>query len=336
MAPIQDRNCRHMPAFETDLIVTVTPNPAVDVTVFVPALHPGEVNTAAEARESAGGKGINVASCLADFGRRVAATGFLGKANEAIFARHLQSKGIADRFLRLEGATRTGIKVVDTTTNTTTDINLPGLGPDPRHVDALFDTVDGLVRPGRWFVLAGSLPPGLSDGFYRELAARILHADGHVALDTSGNALREGLRAGVTLAKPNLRELEWLCGTNLTEPDRILAAGEELLASGIRTVVISMGAEGALFLEDTQRLLVHPPATRVQSTVGAGDAMMAGMIAGACDGLDLAARARRATAFSLDTLTRIGAHLDPARVQKIEAQLTIDNPDGAAESAAPG
>ncbi len=305
-------------------VVTVTANPAVDQTVMVSGFRAGEVNVAREVCATAGGKGVNVAAFLADYGISVEATGFLGRENEAIFTEFLAEKRVADRFVRLPGSTRTGTKIVDETTQTTTDLNLPGLTPETEHVEELLHMLDQLVRPGRWFVLAGSLPAEMPPDFYARLIKRITQGGGRVALDTSGEALRQGVQACPALVKPNIEELRTLVGRPLEGVDEVVEAARGLVASGIGTVVVSMGEEGAVFVEGEQALLARPPAVRVRSTVGAGDAMVAGMVAGALGGLPLPDRARLATAFSLTAVTRIGAGLHRTEVESYDCLVSLE------------
>lgn len=307
--------------------VTVTLNPAVDQTVFVSGFRPGEVNVAHQAQVTAGGKGVNVAAFLADFQTPVEATGFLGDRNQEIFTAFLAGKGIRDRFVRIPGWTRTGFKIVDEAVETTTDVNLPGPVPPREQGERLSAVIETLARPGRWFALSGSLPAGMPSDTYATLIRRIVAHGGRVALDTSGEPLRWGLEAGPALIKPNLDELRALTGASLQTLPDIIAAGRTLMARGISTVVISMGPRGAVFLEQGAVLQARPPSVRVKSTVGAGDAMVAGMLAGALRGLSLAERARLATAFALHALTCIGAGVDPTAVESYGKRICVERLD---------
>lgn len=293
-------------------VVTVTPNPAIDWTVPVPGFTPGTVNRAQHPHARPGGKGVNVAARLADYGCRVAVTGFLGRGNPAVFEELFHRKRMGDAFVRIDGETRVGIKITDAARQQTTDVNLPGPPTTGADVQALRDTVAGLAAPGRVFVLAGSLPPGVDPAFYAELTALLRAAGCIVALDTSGEPLRLGIGAAPHVAKPNVHELEALAGRPLGSFDEVVMAAYGLVEAGVELAAVSMGAEGALFVRRGRVVLALPPAVRVRSTVGAGDAMVAGIVAGGLAGLDLGDVARLATAFSLDALTRD----DPATVSR--------------------
>lgn len=284
-------------------VATVTLNPAIDRTVRVAGLAPGAVNRAELVGDRAGGKGVNVAAGLAEQGHRVAALGFLGEDNAEVFARFFAERGVEDRCQRLPGATRMGIKIVDTKGGGTTDLNFPGLAPAARDLEGLMLRLDSL-EGARWCVLAGSLPPGVAHDFYA-VATRRLRARGvRVALDTSGAALRAALAAGPDLIKPNEHELSELVGRPLADEAAVIAAARELVAGGAGLVAVSRGAEGAVFVRGDEVVAARPPRIEVGSTVGAGDAMVAGLVAAGLRGLGLAETARLATAFSLHALTR--------------------------------
>ncbi|WP_237567162.1 1-phosphofructokinase family hexose kinase, partial [Burkholderia thailandensis] len=148
-------------------VVTVTPNPALDQTVRVRNLTLGDVNRAESLEFNAGGKGVNVAGCLADYGIATIATGLLGADDGAAFDAMFADKQIADRFVRIAGRTRINVKLVDDARGETTDINLATSRPAAADVAALERRIAELAAPGRWFVLAGSLPPGVAASFYR-------------------------------------------------------------------------------------------------------------------------------------------------------------------------
>ncbi len=313
---------RHPPA----QVVTVTPNPAIDWTLTVPGFAAGRVNRVESERSRAAGKGVNVAAALAGHGVRAAATGFLGRDNAAPFEAMFAGAGIADAFVRIAGATRVGIKVADPAGQQTTDVNFPGPAPEPGDVRALLDTVAGLAagEPRPWFVLAGSLPPGVEPTLYRDLARTLRAAGCAVVVDASGEPLRHALDAAPRVVKPNVHELEALVGEELSSTEAVVRAARALLARGVELAVVSMGGDGALFVRDGAVLLARPPRVEVRSTVGAGDAMVAGIVAGRLRGLPLPDVARLATAFSLDALTRDpAASASPAAVEAWAARVEV-------------
>jgi len=305
--------------------VTITLNPAIDQTIAIPNFQAGAVNRVARSQSNAGGKGVNAAAFLADYGLDVTVTGFLGAENPGLFERLFVEKGIADRFVRLPGSTRTGIKISDDARQQTTDINFPGLVPTPAQVDELFQIVESLAAGQPWFVMSGSLPAGCPAGIYADLVGLAARYGCPVALDTSGEALRVALPAAPAVVKPNIDELRAVAGGPLETQAEIIAAARSWLALGIETVVVSMGAAGALFVEAGEVLLAVPPPVRVRSTVGAGDAMLSGTVAGKMQGFSLPDCARLATAFSLVAIAHLGAgipSLDALQAYKQRVSVT--------------
>jgi 1-phosphofructokinase len=307
-------------------IATVTLNPAIDQTVRVDHFQPNTVNRSQWMQFNAGGKGINVASFLVDAGYSVAATGFLGQENDDIFKRFFARKGIKDHFVSIPGSTRIGIKIVDEAQQQTTDINQPGLAPSSDAMETLLQVIDELAASYDWFALSGALPPGVPSSTYAGIIAQLKGRGRQVALDTSGAALHQGILAGPTIAKPNIDELQQLVDSSLTSESEIEQAARRLLNYGAQLIVVSMGRQGAMFINSDETVVATPPGIAVKSTVGAGDAMVAGLISGQIQGLDLSECARLATAFSLEAISHVGAYLTSPDVLREYAELVTVYP----------
>lgn len=309
---------------QTQRIATITLNPAIDQTVSIPNFQAGQVNRVTASQSDPGGKGVNVASFLADFGLTVSVSGFLGEENTHLFERLFTEKGIKDRFVRIPGSTRIGIKIIDEINRQTTDVNFPGLAPRSQDIEALFGRVDELAEDCKWFVLSGSIPAGVPADIYQRLVVSIKTRGNLVALDTSGKGLQQALSVKPDLVKPNVYELEEVMERSLNSPELIEQAAGELNRQGIETVVVSMGEKGAVFVQSGETVLAQPPQVEVKSTVGAGDAMIAGMVAGLMQGKSLADCARLATAFSISAITRVGSGLPALKtIQSTMKQVTI-------------
>ena len=304
-------------------VVTVTANPAADQTVWIPGFRAGEVNRVRRQEVTAGGKGVNVAAFLAAFGIETLATGFLGTANAGLFEDFLAERGVEERFVRVHGTTRTGVKIVDEEGGTTTDINFPGFDVPGERVTDLETLVASVRRPDVWIVLSGSLPPGAPADLYARLSTSAREAGMRVAVDTSGPPLSEAVRTLPDLLKPNREELEELTGRSLGDRQALVGAARELVDAGISTVVVSLGGEGALFVRAGEALFAAPPPVRVASTVGAGDAMVAGTIAGTLRDLPLAGVAALATATAATKIGRVGPHLDAAAAEAASKTVTV-------------
>ncbi len=309
-------------------IVTVTLNPAVDQTIVVDRLTLGAVHRARESRSNAGGKGVNVAGCLADWGEPVVATGILGRDNAALFEAFFAEKGIEDRFVRVAGATRTNVKIADLERSDTTDINLPGLGVDAAALAAAKAALAGLVGAGTLVVLAGSLPDTLPADTLADMVDDLTGRGARVLLDTSGaplvRALATDRRTLPFCIKPNAAELAEWAGRPLVGEADLVEAARGLVARGIGLVAVSRGAEGALFVDAEGALSARLPPVEPLSTVGAGDAMVAGIAAGLSAGAGLGGVARLGVAFATAKLARVGPHLPSIAVVKdLAAQVSI-------------
>ena len=225
---------------------------------------------------------------------------------------------------RSAGRTRTNVKIIDEVQNQVTDINFPGQPPTAEDITDLHRIMDELAIAHDWFVLSGSLPAQVEPDIYAKLTQRLKAQGKKVVLDASGESLRQALAqpaqpALPDLIKPNLEELQEGLGRSLNSPAEIVQAARQLIKQGIGCVVVSMGAEGAIFVDSDAALWACPPPVEVVSTVGAGDAMVAGFVAGKLRQFSLADCARLATAFAIGTLSQVGARLPP--LDKVEALM---------------
>ncbi|SNY90734.1 1-phosphofructokinase [Cohaesibacter sp. ES.047] len=303
-------------------IATVTLNPAIDQTIRIDNFVAGGVNRVLGEQSDAGGKGVNVASFLSHFGHKVAVTGLLGARNPAIFERLFHDCGIVNRFVMAHGSTRINVKIVDTIQNRVTDVNFPGLSVSSYDVDGVFAAIDDLCAEGVGsFLFAGSLPAGTSTGLYAEIVAHLKAMGKRVVLDTSGPALKEAVLKGPDIIKPNLHEFNELTGNALTKPKDIVRVARELSdSSNVPLVVVSLGERGALFVTSEEALWARPPKVDVSTTVGAGDAMVAGLMHCLQLDLSLSDMARQSTACSVGALTEVGPLLPDVSVIDALAQ----------------
>lgn len=316
-------------------ILTVTFNPAIDQTVTLDRLVPGEVHRARSVRQNAGGKGVNVASCLADWGEDVSAYGLLGSDNAASFDALFAAKGIEDRFIRIAGTTRVNLKLVDPAG--TTDINLDGIAVDPGRAEMVAATICDAAREGDLVVLAGSLPPGCPPDTYAALTARLRAIGCRVVLDTSGLPMKCALESAQPphVVKPNRDELSQLLARPLPDMVALLEAARTLREGGVALVVVSMGADGALFVSNEGALTARLAIGEVASTVGAGDAMVAGITAALAEEVSLERTARLATAFAVAKLGMAGPNLPAlASVHALAEEVIVTPIETAATTAA--
>jgi len=306
-------------------IVTITLNPAVDRTLYFTQFNVGQVNRVGKERLDPAGKGINVAKVLKSLGYDVAVSGFLGQENANTFEDYFEAQGISNYFIKVDGATRVNTKIVDEASGQVSELNFPGIHDGTSNLQELENVIEQLAVESKFFVLSGSLPEEAPNDLYRKFTEMLKSYDCKVFLDTSGAALAEGIKAKPYAIKPNLDELKQFVGHSLDQEIDVLNAVERLISSGIAKVVISLGGKGALFADRNQRLLVRPPNVRVSSTVGAGDALVAGLVYGEAQGLSLTEQARWATAVAAASVAQPGTQAGQLNdVEKLLPKVIIE------------
>lgn len=304
-------------------VLTVTLNPALDLTVQLPSLRLGEVNRGESLQVHAAGKGLNVAQVLADLGHQLTVTGFLGEANPHAFEQLFATRGFADEFVRVAGETRSNIKLAEAD-GQVTDINGPGLVVDDAHRSELLERIKRLAPAHELVVVAGSLPRGVDSEWFVELLQALKGLGVRVALDTSGPALREGLATAPWLIKPNEEELAEARGIELVEPEALAREAWRLQVEGIEHVVVSQGAEGVSWFVPGAGLHAHPPRVRVVSTVGAGDSLLAGMLHGLLGGWPAERTLAHATAIAAQAVGQVGFGItDTDALAELEAAVRL-------------
>ncbi|HBC22552.1 1-phosphofructokinase [Stutzerimonas stutzeri] len=303
-------------------VLTVTLNPALDLTVQLPALRLGEVNRSDNLQVHAAGKGLNVAQVLADLGHQLTVTGFLGEANAQPFEQLFAARGFADEFVRVAGETRSNIKLAEAD-GRITDINGPGLEVGAAQRDELLARLERLVPGHELVVVAGSLPRGVELPWFVELLQQLARLGARVALDTSGAALREGLALSPWLIKPNEEELAQ--ARDLDPADaQALADEARRLNARIEHVVMSQGAAGVSWFSPAAAWHAQPPKVRVVSTVGAGDSLLAGMLHGLLAGWPAERTLAHATAIAAQAVGQIGFGItDRAQLAELEAAVRL-------------
>ncbi len=281
------------------MILTVTPNPSVDRTIEVAKLRRGAVNRARAHRVDAGGKGVNVARALAAHGHKATAIVPSGGAEGAQLLALLSGiEGLDVLTVDIAGAVRANVAVVEPD-GTTTKFNEPGPGMTRAELAALTNTVCDAAAGSDWVVVSGSLPPGAPAGWYADLVRRLVAAGERVAVDTSGAPLAKAVAARPNLVKPNRDELAELTGRRLATVSDVVAAARSL---DVDAVLASLGPDGAVLVSRSGAWHATAPAVAPRSTVGAGDAALAGFLAAGAEGTDalVAAVAWGSAATALD------------------------------------
>ena len=279
------------------MIITLTLNPSLDRTVEIDELVRGQVLRAASSHVDPGGKGVNVTRALLANGIASRAVLPCGGEEGQHLVRLLQAEGVDPICVWISGHSRSNLTLAEPN-GTVTKINEPGPALSMVEVDAVLAEVlaaaagPGTGRPAAdWVVVCGSTPPGLPVVAVTQLCERIVAAGVRLAVDTSGPALRAAAAAGADLVKPNREELAEVVGRELTALGDVVDAARELRSWGAGTVLASLGAEGAVLVDDDGVVVGSAPVDRPRNAVGAGDALLAGFLAAGAKGSDALAEA---------------------------------------------
>ena len=298
-------------------IFCLTLNPAIDLSLSVDALRPGSVHRCGPAQSDAAGKGVNVAQALTDLGHDITVGGFLGAENSASFERLFAARAWHDVFVRVAGETRINVKVGEAS-GRHTDFNTSGFVVSEVDIARLAEQTLALAAAFDAVVVAGSLPRGFAPAALGKWLAALRARNPRLVLDTSGEALKEGVGIRPWLIKPNAEELAELGQT-----------GAALHDAGIEHVLVSDGAAGVTWYGPSGVVHATPPPVPVVSTVGAGDTLVAGMVHALLDARPATDALRFATACGSYAVTRIGFGLkDVDALAAIESGVHVTNKTG--------
>jgi len=264
------------------MILTVTLNAAIDRTVAVPNFRLGHRHRAVESRTVAGGKGINVARALSRLDRPVIATGFAGGPTGGRLLEQLREETVLTDFTQIAAETRINLAVVDPTSGEQTEINERGPAVSREEVEAFVARLGYLASGAKLCVIAGTLPPGAGEDLYARMVKDLGERGVPVVLDAEGEAMLAGLRAGVAIVTPNEREAEELVGQEFADRDDLVHGLSELVRLGASEAAITRpdGCVAAVGEGAERRFLeVRTESLDPVSTVGSGDAFLAGYVA---------------------------------------------------------
>lgn len=306
------------------MIYTLTLNPALDREYQVPAIAFGEVLRAASVREDLGGKGFNVSRALLALGAPSVAVGLVGGHAGRRIADGLAALGVATELVELTGGeTRTNVTVVAPDRHVKVNEPGPALGPDEEA--RLVARVRALARAGDLWVLSGSLPPGARPELYGALVRILADAGARALLDTSGAALRAGCAAAPFLVKPNAAEARELTGLDAAAPAERAAAIAAVHRLGPAHVLLTLGAEGALLSDGARTWRARAPGIEERNPIGAGDALLAGVVFGLSRGLGLPEALRWGVAAGAAAASLPGTAVgDRGLVERLAAGVTVE------------
>ena len=307
------------------MITTVSLNPSVDKGVTIESFQYGSMNRVLQTRQDAGGKAVNVAMVASALGMETRCVGFLCRENGRIIDRTLTKHGVQTEWVWLEGSIRTNLKLLDAKAGIVTEINESGAPVDGAQLEAMDDLIARSHADSDFLVLTGSLPPGCPKSYYAQVIRSLTGSGCRMVLDAEGEALRQGIEARPYLIKPNRLELEIELGHALGSTKEVARAARELNDRGIARVAVSLGAEGALLADEHDVFFAPAMKIDVASTVGAGDSMVSGMIAGLQDELPTDEVLRRGAACAAASISKAGTRLTGrAEFEKMLTYITVE------------
>ncbi len=258
-----------------NMILTVTLNPAVDKTYTAGELITGNVNRMRTAMSFPGGKGINVARVLRQYGQRVCATGFLGGYAGDFIEDSLLDKQVECQFIRVEGETRSNMNIL-ADNGYVTEILEPGPLVEEEQLEQFLALYETLIEECEIVVISGSIGRGIPEDIYKTLIGKARFKGLRTMLDASGESLRAGMEAKPYFVKPNQKELEYIVGHKLVNREDVIEAALKVHAGGIAHVVVSMGKNGLLYV-CSGGVALYAKAENIQAvnTVGCGDCVVA-------------------------------------------------------------
>lgn len=262
------------------MIYTITLNPALDYILKHQTFKTGEINRSKQEIILPGGKGINVSIILKALEIDSQVLGYIAGFTGKEIEKEVQEYGIKTDFIKIEnGITRINIKIMTETEETA--INAQGPIIEPKHLQALYEKIE-TIQSGDWVILAGSIPQGLSDNSYENICSKLYDQNIKIVVDTTGDLLKNTLKYKPFLIKPNKEELGEIFNTKIKTTQEVLEYSKQLQQEGAKNVLVSLGKEGAILLDENGKIhqKENIKTTKRINTVGAGDSMVAGFIAG--------------------------------------------------------
>ena len=289
------------------MILTICPNPSMDCTIELDNLNVGMLNRISNKVETYSGKALNVAMGVARLKEKSFATGFMFENNGKMFEQTLEREGVAHKFVWNKGSVRVNYKIIDKR-SMLTEINDKGDEVSEEKQRELIDLVKVLAKDCDIAVMSGSLPKGVNAEFYGEVLKNV-PASVKKVVDTEKANLEFAVKENLYMVKPNLRELENIAGDTLSSKYDILKASYALLNKGVKMVMVSLGSEGAILTDGIKSFYCKSANVAVNSTVGAGDSMLASACVQIEKGADMEELLRCSVAAGTAAITTSGTNL---------------------------
>jgi 1-phosphofructokinase/tagatose 6-phosphate kinase len=309
------------------MIITVTLNAAIDKTLSVPNFRLGRRHRSVEQTTLPGGKGVNVARALKALGQPVIATGLAGGATGTRIVEALTEESVLNDFIRIREESRTNTAVLDPTSGQQTEINERGPRVSEHEVELFRDKLLYLARGASMVVFAGSLPRGVEPDVYAGLIPELRRLGLTVVVDTDGEPLRHAVRAGPSVASPNVAEAEELVGHEFNDDEDRIIAVREMVELGAREAIMTTpdGCFAQLLVGGAPRMLrARMEPLEPIATIGSGDAFLAGYLAARYGGSGPEECLRFAVACGAESTQHLGAGtIDPREAGRLLAEVEV-------------
>lgn len=269
------------------MILTITPNTAIDITYTIDGFSIDRVHRPYESRTVAGGKGVNVVRVLKELGREGIATGFVGGASGKSLLEKIEEEGLRHDFVHVKNDSRLCIAIIDSKNGTQTEVNENGPEISESELAQMNEKIAGYLSRCDYIALCGSCPPGVPVSFYGDIIKAAREAGVKTVLDTSGEHLTESIKSGPYMVKPNLLELSQLAGREIATVEEAVDTAKSLKQFGVEICAVTMGRSGALVTDGAQAWMAVPPKIDFVSAVGSGDTFLAAFLDALMSGLSL-------------------------------------------------
>lgn len=289
------------------MILCVCPNPSIDLTVELDSLNVGRLNRVLNRVMTYSGKALNTAIGISRLGGKSFATGFMFSKDGALFSENLENNNVDSQFIWNEGNVRINYKVIDNR-SMLTEINDRGDIISEEKQEELLRLVEELSKEASIVIISGSLPQGVSDDYYTKLI-RVIPKDKKVIVDTEGQKLISSIKEGVYLVKPNLNEFEAIIKKQVTTLEEYVKESKVLIDMGAKNVLLSLGRDGAILTNGDKSYYCKSTTVAINSTVGAGDSMVAAASLMIEQGLSMEEILKCAVAAGTASITTPGTNL---------------------------
>jgi len=287
------------------MITTLTLNPAIDKTLILEDFVVNGINRVKSINMEPGGKGINASKIIKALGGETIALGIIGGRDGDAILSMLNDRDIPQDFIRIKGETRTNTKIVDIKNSTCTDVNEIGPSLEKDELDKLMENIVFYSKKSDILILSGNAQSSISKSIYKDIIEHVKE-NTKTILDSSGEPLKEGIKAIPWMIKPNIEELREFTNKGLSDVEELILECKALIKTGISYICVSLGKDGLLLMSEDEACLAIPPDVMAKSTVGAGDYVVGSLALSFSQNEDLACAAKKACAIGTASVTLEG------------------------------